>query len=94
MGEPIPKPKKRKKKSDKFPKELYLEVLERDNFSCALCGSSYWLECHHIHYGNVKRTHEIDNLVMLCKTHHEEVHANKRKFVPILEEYIKNKKEN
>ena len=90
MGEPLLKPGKRKKKSNKMPQETYNEVMERDG-GCVLCGSTYWLECHHIHYGNVKRTHELDNLVVLCKGCHDEVHANKRKYVPLLEEYIKNR---
>jgi len=93
VGEPLLKPKKRKKKKEKFSKELYLEVIERDK-CCIMCGSYNWLQVHHVKYRSQGGKHELDNLVLLCKEHHDLVHSNKRKFVPILEEYIKNKKEN
>ncbi len=59
-------------------------VLERDEFSCRVCG---WtptmrksgdprtlLELHHIEYHAKGGSNEKDNLVTLCNTHHDDVH--------------------
>ena len=82
------KPKRKRKKSNRLPEELAHQVLERDNGLCVLCGK-YGVELHHINYGASGRVHTLENLVCLCPNcHHNIVHRNKKKYKPILEDYI------
>jgi len=101
MGEPLLKHGKKKKKSKRLsPKEynkLILEVLERDGGKCIFenCTTPFQIERpHHIKYKSQGGEDELENLVTLCIYCHKKSHDNKRKYKPILEEYIKNKKEN
>ena len=87
----LSKPKKKKKKSKRLPKELYNEVAERDNYTCQLCGwGGEAIHLHHISYGS-SRVHDNKNLIVLCYRCHDLVHSNKRKYKPILEDIIKGK---
>ena len=85
----LAKPKKRKKKSKKVPKELYDKVYNRDNGQCVLCGyGGEEVQLHHIHYGDHLRVHEEDNCVMLCEECHRTSHGRKKFFIEMLERYI------
>ena len=94
------KPKKRKKKSNRLPPKQYdnlkREVYERDDYTCI-----FWNRFshdhtsldkpHHIIYKSQGGKDEINNLVTLCIYCHAEVHRNKKKYKPILEEYVRRK---
>lgn len=61
-----------------------VKVLERDNFSCRICGWNYsqkqvgdprqFLELHHLDYHSNRGTNTEDNLVTICNMHHDEIH--------------------
>lgn len=72
-------------------KDTYNCVIERDNYSCKLCGSTNWLQLHHILYRSQRKDliNDIDNCIMLCSDCHRLVHSNKKKWQPLLLEMIK-----
>ncbi len=61
-------------------REVKRRALLRDKFSCKVCSSKIKLELHHITYklnGTDYIGKELENLewvVILCETHHQEVH--------------------
>ena len=71
--------------------DTYNCVIERDNYSCRLCGSTNWLQLHHILYRSQRKDliNDIDNCIMLCSDCHRLVHSNKKKWQPLLLEMIK-----
>ncbi len=79
---------KMRNKSNKLTvtKETYNFIIERDNYSCRLCGSTNWLQLHHVLYRSQRRDliNNIDNCIMLCEECHRLVHSNKKKWQPIL----------
>ena len=68
-------------------KEVYEKTLELFKDCCALCGSPY-PQLHHIRYGACGRKTYMGNVIPLCKKHHDLVHTNKRKYMPMLIEII------
>ena len=68
-------------------KQVYQKTLELFKGCCALCGSPY-PQLHHIRYGACGRKTYIGNVIPLCKKHHDLVHTNKRKYMPMLIEII------
>lgn len=63
-------------------KELKRKVLVRDR-RCVICGSSLYLETHHLHYRN-KGNEKLEDLVLLCAKCHQKVHNDKyHKFNPV-----------
>jgi len=62
-------------------------VKKRDNNRCALCGSSYMLEAHHVQIRKHKTTRwNIDNGIALCykchgKCHSVEIYDKIRKYL-------------
>ena len=72
-------------------KDTYNCVIERDNYSCRLCGSTNWLQLHHILYRSQRKDliNDVDNCIMLCSDCHRLVHSNKKKWQPLLLEMIK-----
>lgn len=85
---------KTKNKSNKritVSKEVYNTVTERDNYCCRLCGSTNWIQLHHILYRSQRRDliNDVDNCIMLCDDCHKLVHSNKKKWQPILLEMNK-----
>jgi len=85
---------KMKNKSNKritVLKETYDYVIKRDNYSCRLCGSTNWIQLHHIYYRSQRKDliNDIDNCIMLCDDCHRLVHSNKKKWQPILLEMNK-----
>lgn len=66
-------------------KKVYEETFELFNGCCALCGSPY-IQMHHIRYGGLyggRKTY-MGNVIPLCKIHHDLVHTNKDKYMPML----------
>lgn len=75
-------------------KEVYQKTLELFNNCCAICESNQ-VQCHHIRYGGLyggRKTY-MGNIIPLCKKHHDLVHTNKKKYMPILIEMIDKKLE-
>ena len=72
-------------------KETYDYVIKRDNYSCRLCGSTNWIQLHHIYYRSQRKDliNDIENCIMLCDDCHRLVHSNKKKWQPILLEMNK-----
>ena len=50
------------------------QVLDRDDYTCQLCGSRQPLHIHHIHYRSQGGTHELANLLTLCHCCHRHIH--------------------
>ena len=72
----------------------YVKTLELYDYKCAFCGD-YQVQCHHIVYGKLhgsrKKLTYFGNLIPLCKKHHDLVHTNKDKYMPMLQRMIKEK---
>ena len=86
---------KMKNKSNKritVSKEVYNIVIERDKYCCRVCGSTNWIQLHHILYRSQRKDliNDINNCIMLCDNCHRLVHNNKKKWQPILLEMNKN----
>ena len=79
------------KKRITVSKEVYNTVIQRDNYSCRLCGSTNWLALHHIKYRSERKDliNDINNCIMLCENCHSTVHHNKKKWQPIVIEMNK-----
>jgi len=83
--------KKVSKKRVTVSKKTYEQVYERCNGLCAICGTSQYLEYHHIFFRS-ERPDLIDdpnNGIMLCgefanNCHKGKAHKNKRYWQPIL----------
>jgi hypothetical protein len=58
-----------KKRKGYVNKELAETILERANYRCEICGSSYLTEIHHI-VGRKVEANEY-NLILLCFDHHK-----------------------
>lgn len=66
-------------------KETYKKTLELFNNCCAICGNNQ-VQLHHVRYGGLyggRKTY-MGNIIPLCKKHHDMVHKNKKKYMPIL----------
>jgi hypothetical protein len=53
-----------------------LEIMQRDNFQCQICGNkTKTLNVHHFQYGKNKKPweYENDNLITLCEECHESI---------------------
>lgn len=63
-------------------KRIRNSVLERDNFRCAVCGTSTGLNVHHITYKNIFNEQEnLSDLVTLCRKCHKTIHSPHRRTV-------------
>jgi len=71
-------------------KEIYQKIVEEQKW-CQLCGSTNWLEIHHIMYRSQGGNNDERNLIRLCKQCHMLVHSNKKKYqAKLLEmQYVK-----
>lgn len=71
-------------------KKVREKVIERDGDWCLICGKPpKGLHLHRVVYGSQGGKYELDNCVQLCGEHHELVHSNKKKYMPMLQEYLK-----
>lgn len=79
---------------NKAEKQVYEKTIELYNGQCAICGNNQ-IQLHHIRYGTLRggRKTYMGNVIPLCKKHHDLVHANKKKYMPILIEMIDRKTE-
>jgi hypothetical protein len=74
-------------------KQTYEKVFERDKGCCRLtdenCNGE--LNAHHIIYRSEDKSKidDVDNIIMLCNSHHRLVHSNKYLWQPILLNMIK-----
>ena len=55
-------------------KEIMIEILWRDEFTCQLCGSHRHLQIHHIEPRSKGGDNSEDNLLTLCRDCHDGVH--------------------
>ena len=66
--------------------------LERDKYRCIVCGKEA-SNTHHIIPYVKSHSHELDNLVTLCDSHHDAIHCNlsmyQKKELELVREYIK-----
>ena len=75
-------------------REAYDKTLKLFDYRCAICGNNV-IQVHYIIYGKLHGTRDnltyFGNLIPLCKKHHDLVHTNKEKYMPMLQEMIKKK---
>ena len=57
---------KRKREDEKLLKQNRPKVLERDNYSCVLCGGHEGVMIHHIVFRSQSGKSTMDNLALLC----------------------------
>lgn len=77
---------------NKQEKEVYERTIELYNGQCAICGNTN-IAMHHIRYGGLyggRKTY-MGNVIPLCKKHHDLVHTNKDKYMPMLIDMINRK---
>jgi 5-methylcytosine-specific restriction endonuclease McrA len=55
--------------------EIRKRVKQRDNGQCRVCGKP-GVEVHHIEFRSRGGKDVMSNLVLLCKTHHDDVHGH------------------
>lgn len=69
--------------NDERWKEKRLQIMKRDGFKCALCGSKHNLLVHHTRYENGKMAWEYSDstLVTLCKDCHVDVHYDYKHYL-------------
>lgn len=80
---------KSKKRRIIVSKETYNHVIERDKYSCRLCGSMQELQLHHIDGRGKYKTNDINNCIMLCRhCHLDVVHKNNKYWRQKLKEII------
>lgn len=72
----------------RIPEGVRKAVQVRDGGRCRMCGTSENLHEHHIAYRSEGGTNDEHNLIVLCAEHHDLVHANKRRWQPVLFAYI------
>lgn len=69
-----------------------LEIMQRDNFSCQICGhKDKTLHVHHIHYEKDKKPWEHDEslLITLCEDCHREEHNSRNKILERIDDLQK-----
>ena len=64
----------RKRKDDALFRKTKKLAIERDNGLCVLCGRVA-ADVHHIVFRSQLGTSDLDNLVCLCRSCHEEAHG-------------------
>lgn len=67
-----------------IPPATRKRVTERDGGKCRWCGTTNWVELHHVNYRSEGVDHSDHNLITLCKEHHDKAHSDKRKWKPVL----------
>ena len=79
---------------NKAEKQVYEKTFDLFNGLCAICGNNQ-IHMHHIRFGGLyggRKTY-MGNVIPLCKMHHDLVHTNKKKYMPMLIEMIDKKME-
>ena len=62
---------------------IYNKIVEEQPY-CQLCGSTNWLQIHHIVYRSENGSNDKRNLIRLCSNCHKLVHSNKKRWQPFL----------
>jgi 5-methylcytosine-specific restriction endonuclease McrA len=57
-------------------KNLCRQVLERDSWRCQKCGSTEYLQVHHICWRSSLGADAAENLITLCSDCHRRVHSH------------------
>lgn len=73
---------------DDVPEATRQAVSCRDGQRCRYCGGVRDLHEHHIRYRSEGVDHSEDNLIVLCREHHDLVHRDKRRWQPVCQAYI------
>jgi len=55
-------------------RRLHTKVLERDNWRCQNCGTSEYLQVHHIRSRSALGDDAAENLITLCQNCHRQCH--------------------
>ena len=63
--------------------KAYQQIVESEPY-CQLCGSTYYLQIHHIFYRSELGLTTPKNLIRLCARCHRLVHSNKAYWQPLL----------
>lgn len=84
------KPTIKKHKRETVKDSTYYRVWNACNGTCQLCGTKQNLEMHHILGRGKELTNNYKLCIMLCHNcHHNIVHANLKKYRPILKKIAK-----
>ncbi len=79
-----------RRRLSKVPPQIEQRVKKADRNRCRLCGKTYGLALHHIHYRSEPKNkpwmNEPWNLITLCNNpcHLQVVHGDKERFKPLL----------
>lgn len=57
-----------------IPRKTIQELIRTQGEKCDYCGTTQGLEIHHKKRRGAGGSDHIENLVILCHTHHEDVH--------------------
>ena len=69
--------------------KLKLEVAERDNYKCLLCGNYTTAPPHHIIYKSEGGKDELGNLATICTKHHTTIHhGNEKSWEELFEQMV------
>lgn len=75
------------KPRDDIPVETRRIVALRDRAKCRWCGE-IGVHLHHITYRSEGVDHSPENLITLCRRHHDQAHSNKKRWKPVLQAVI------
>lgn len=56
-------------------RSLAVQVFTRDGWKCRYCGFRETLDPHHIKFASRGGKDELDNLITLCRSCHDGIHA-------------------
>ena len=59
-------------------------VKRRDSETCRWCGTTQYVQIHHVRYRSEGGPDTPRNLISLCDSCHARAHTNKRKYQPVL----------
>lgn len=56
-------------------RELRVQALKRDKYTCQMCGTGKNVQVHHVNYKNLGTAQELEDVVTLCDDCHSKVHV-------------------
>ncbi len=81
-GVPVPKPQSRAadtlmraEERTKTWRNVSRAVKMRDRYICRCCGSHRQVDAHHLKFRSQGGGHTLENLLLLCRVCHAEIHA-------------------
>ena len=63
-------------------KEFRKKVFQKYGRKCSQCPATKSLHIHHLHYGNIFHE-ELEDVIVLCKKHHDKIHGRTPKKKPV-----------